>query len=382
MLGYTTYDNSAGDNRLSMVYSRASPNQRLVQAFGIDNAFTTTNRPYSKAFKSDVETIIKRVRAAEWDKISEFAKVLVSKAIPKIDEIPSSETIRIRLDLLIQSVTLKVSLYVLYRIDPLELDDRTIEDVATDITELWVMSKNKNQNTHVRKISLKKKIGTLFPDITTDPRDIPLNFILPAYETMWRAVLFGLIEVAFRTSTTPASPENLRNYLSDPTRQSFEQFDKDINTTVSVSHIVNEILRRYPPTKRVYREFHLTKKLEPEVVAGDVEACHLDKTIWGEDALDFCPSRWKNIHPEAKAAFMPFAMKRFWCPARQELAPRMVGLLLASLAMKVSGAEWVLEVQRDGSSDNWDVVAADSKLNASRESRDKLAISRMGTKEA
>ena len=44
-------------------------------------------------------------------------------------------------------------------------------------------------------------------------------------------------------------------------------------------HYNNEALRLYPPTKRIYRNLHLTGKRDPEILAANIKACHRTPVI-------------------------------------------------------------------------------------------------------
>ena len=133
----TGYDCSGDRNIISKVQSRAYPNQRLVRTFGIDNAFTTTNENYRKDFRSYAKEKI-TLDDGRWKTIADLAKQLVCIAIPQ----PGSDIASIRLDSLGQSITLKISLHVLFDLDPLQLDDELIVEIARSINFLWIESKS------------------------------------------------------------------------------------------------------------------------------------------------------------------------------------------------------------------------------------------------
>lgn len=57
------YDNSGAMNRNSAVKSRAIPNERLVLAFGIDNAFTTSDKKRHKEFNVEAKNAIQMTEA-------------------------------------------------------------------------------------------------------------------------------------------------------------------------------------------------------------------------------------------------------------------------------------------------------------------------------
>ena len=69
------------------------------------------------------------------------------------------------------------------------------------------------------------------------------------------------MEVNFCPGASPAWREELESFVAEPTRSNLEQLDPDSSATaVLVALIVKEALRLYPPTKTVYRRFHMETK--------------------------------------------------------------------------------------------------------------------------
>ena len=332
------YDCSGDRNIISKVQSRAYPNQRLVRTFGIDNAFTTTNEKYRKDFRTDAKERI-TLDDGRWKTIADLAKQLVGAAIPQ----PGSDIASIRLDSLGQSITLKISLHVLFDLDPLQLDDELMVEIARSINFLWTESKSPKCASDSDQEYLRKALGFIFPGVGPNARQNPLNLILPAYETMWRVALFCFIEVTFRQGARPEWKQVLSDFLADPTKARFEDRGPCPNV-VSAADIINEALRLYPPTKRVYRKFHMAGKTDPEIVAANIEACHRIPAIWGSDSWLFKPFRWSKIGNEARNAFMPFGGSTFVCPAKQDFGPRMIGVIVAALAAHITPRDWKLEL--------------------------------------
>lgn len=334
-------------NRVGRLESRASPNQRLVEAFGINNAFTTTDGKYARAFKTAAIAKIK-MDDNDWKRIAAFAEhfILESVANPKPGYLDTS------LDSLVQSIALRLALHVLFHLDPLELDKDVIKTLAEAINDCWVKSKcsapEAARNLRNSKATLDDALSKLFPDFGPDSssQDNPLNYILPAYETLWRIVLFCYIEVSFRQHRKAETAEwrkVLGEFVQDPTQAAFEKsVTTETGPSVSVSHIVNEGLRLYPPTRRIHRFYHLNGLLcKPEILAADIEKMQRDPGIW-KDPLTFKPSRWFDIGEEARSAFMPFGNKPFVCPAQKEFGPRMIGILVAALAAHIDAEGLVL----------------------------------------
>lgn len=104
----------------------------------------------------------------------------------------------------------------------------------------------------------------------------------------------------------------------------------DDGQLVSIKGIVAEGLRLYPPTKRIYRQ------METEEVAVDIEYLHRNIDEWGDDALEFVPSRWATSATEGveKRGYIPFGAGRFECPARPHFWPFTIGILVGVLMAK------------------------------------------------
>ena len=338
IIACTGYDCSGDRNIINNVQSRADPNQRLVRTFGIDNAFTTIDENYRKDFRSHAKEKI-TLDDGRWKTIADLARQLVGTAIPQ----SGSDIAKMRLDSLAQSVTLKISLHVLFDRNPFQLDDEVVLEIARTINFLWTESKSTIDPSGAVRERLRRALGLIFPGVGLNARQNPLNLILPAYETLWRVVLFCFIEVTFRHGARAEWKQVLNDFLADPTNARFEERGPRPGA-VSVADIINETLRLYPPTKRVYRKFHIAGKTDPEMVAANIEACHRNPAIWGSNSWLFKPYRWRNIGNEARNAYMPFGGSTFVCPAKQDFGPRMIGIIVAALATHILECDWKLEL--------------------------------------
>ena len=337
-------------NLVRRLASRARPNQRLVRAFGIDNAFTTEDERYAKTFKNAATEKIALARG-DWVRVASLAQELVPQGMMMAERSHG----RIYLDEVVQSVALKVPLHILFGFNPDMLDQNAVRDMACSINELWYLSKGPNDAVNNQfkiehqRSKLEMAIAEIFPNSlpASSPRDNPLNFILPAYETLWRVVLFCFIEVSFRTSRSAAA-EEWRKQLKD----SLNVFTgKGLNEPtllfpVSVQDIVSEALRLYVPTRRIHRKYQFQPSAKPEILAADIEKLHRDPEIWDEEPLIFDPSRWRLLGKEAHKTFMPFGNKPFLCPAQKEFGPRIIGILAAALTIHIDPHDWSLEYQR------------------------------------
>ena len=330
----------------SLLQSRAFPNQRLVRAFNIDNAFTTTDDDYYRQFRGHAAGLLQR-DAQGWKNLGDVARMVVRQMVEK-----ERQTKKIRLVPLVQVVVLKTSIHAFFELPIDTLDDHIIGVIAETINKLWIASKapcptdtSIQRHQHAQREALKR----VFPDMDDTPRGNPLNVILPAYETLWRVVLRCFVEVNFRSGGAgTAWHRYLQAFLSDPTRATFEEE----GAGVSVKSIVAEALRLYPPTRRIYRQVTWEHKLDPEVVGADIERMHRDPWLWGTKAWGFRPSRWGGS--KISEAYMPFGSRPFVCPAAKQFGPWMIGLLVAALAEGFQeGWTWEAKVREDMIDSKW-----------------------------
>ena len=350
-------DNPEDQNQLSAVKARALPNRRLGRAFLIDNAFTTMDDDYRKRFRHDLEQKISQFPTSEWKNIAVMAQQLLVNEKSRLAIDKKKELLIVPM---VQLLALKASLYFLFRIEPSDLEDSVVSSLAKNINALWIESKNpfpnKKDIQHLQQ-NLQKALVQIFPGQPLAGRETPLNQILPAYETLWRVVVRCFLEVSFRnTEAAPKWYKVLTLFLENPTTDRFTSEHASNQSTsnlsddydVSVLFLVHEALRLYPPTRRVYRTFQLASKSTPETVAADIEGCQRNPAIWGPQSLQYMPGRWKNLSLPARKAFMPFGGGLFLCPAKKDFGPRMIGILVAALAVEITAKEWRLGGTPDG----------------------------------
>ena len=358
----------SGKNTIPAVESRAGPNQRLVKAFNIHNAFTTTDDQYRKSFTSEAASKMSALKEEDWKRIADHAETLVQHGLGGK---------QCCLDSFVRSLSLKITLHTLFQLDPLSMNDKSIEEITSSINDLWVESKKSVEPSAPMKDKLGRALARFFPNTEFSGQENPLNFILPAYETLWRVVLSCFIEIAFREGALPDWQLELVRFLEKPTKDKLKIASDD--TSISVESIVNEALRLYPSTKSVYRDFRTETKKTTDVVIADIEKCHRIPSIWGVNADKFDPSRWKNLEAqtteakEAKEAFMPFGYGKFICPAKPVYGPMIIAVLVAALAKHITAEQWTLELYRAGSKAGHELRGSEA-LIADRKSYERIMI--------
>ncbi|KAK7193362.1 uncharacterized protein CC84DRAFT_1136526 [Paraphaeosphaeria sporulosa] len=319
-------------NLLSKYEARAQPNQRLRPAFGIDNAFTTDHSERHKEYRNKVGTMLR----PDWNMVASAAKRLAKNECPK------------NLVNLVQSFVLKMTINVLFRHDFPSLDDESISLVASEINDIWIGSKLPR---HIvpwsKQDRLHDALRLLVPNRDPlDPQRNAMNFILPAFETMWRIVLRCFIEVRYRgAEETEEWIAALKLFLENPTVRLEDSHEGASEIEKAIS-IVREALRLYPPTRHIHRHFRFASGSSILAIA-DIEGLHRDTAIWGFDADCFRPSRWANMRhePEPFNAWMPFGSSPFLCPAKPDFGPRMIGILVAALVDAFSDVRYELNVR-------------------------------------
>lgn len=386
------------EERMTLLETRAGPNIRLAKNFGIENPFTTIDEDYHKDFKVKIAKILK-TSGPEWRRLWTLSKEITHDHVAKQE----SKT-NIPLVSLIQSVVFKIVMLKFFPDDSKLDEDAAIANITRLINTIWIDSK-RSQNLDstdgilftLRKIlkrdlspdsvtrnlaALKKNLAYVLPSTDCEnPRESPLNIILPAYETLWRVVFNSIIEVLFRHEDKNSLWKACIRKLGQPLDSKGDvSLYTDTKCGLSILAIVNEALRLYPPTKRIYRweqreNQHGTLNEYPELCAADIEAVHRDDQIWGLDALQFDPERWSRYSADeekrVKESFMPFGVGSLSCPAKK-FAPKMVGLIVAVLVEELeSRFSCVAELEEDH-------IDGVEPLKAKRDSYDTLRLARLG----
>ena len=359
---------------MTLLETRAGPNMRLAESFGIDNPFTTIDEDYHNDFKVKITKALK-TSDKEWRRLW-----ILSKEIAR-DYVTGQEwKVNILLVPLVQSVVFKVVMLKFFP-DKSKLDeDAAIANITRLINTIWMDSKRPQTsasrggvlstlkellNRHLcldrdtkNLAALKDNLAyVLPPGGWEDPRENPLNIILPTYETLWRVVLHCIIEILFRHEDR----NGLWKACITKVGQSLDSqgefsLHADHEGRVSVLDIVNEALRLYPPTKRIYR-WELRKCPHgilngyPELCAADIEALHRDEQVWGTDALQFKPERWSRYSADerkrANDNFLPFGYGSLSCPAKK-FAPMMAGMIVVVLVEELKDKfDWEAELEGD-----------------------------------
>ncbi len=230
------------------------------------------------------------------------------------------------------------------------MDEGHISTITENINKLWIQSKGTGTPVKSDKDDLEEALAQVIPQTRFSiPSENPMNLILPAYETLWRVVLSGFLQVAFVNGVSPTLRPVLAQFLTNPTIATRKETFTDSGTSrVSVDFIAKEALRLYPSVKRVYREFDMSNEKGHQNVAADIETCQRSTELWGSDAERFDPSRWSDASNAAEDSFMAFGVSPFVCPAKADFGPMLIGILVAAFAHHVSSEDWHVKLGKDG----------------------------------
>ena len=331
---------------LLLLQQRAPPNARLVRAFGITNTFVSADIAVHSSFTHQARTLVRHVEGQGWSRFAENALVAVGDCFRA--QIKSQGGISF--DTTMQNVALHVILTSLFEVpaDELNVDDLSI--VAKGINDLWRLSKLPDELPSHLLTDVNTRLRRWVP---SQPN--PIDFIVPAFETMWRVVA---ITVAF-THNDPVALTVLADFLANPTRTQFGSFEASGSNLPSAEALVTESIRLYPPTRSISRVSTSSKSWfpfwheRPTVVVADVGAVHRDATIWGADADVYHPMRHHSRTSEQTQALLGFGAGRLRCVA-SGWAPQAAAVIVAAVCGGLANEFEIEEGKEIGGREGWD----------------------------
>ncbi|KAE9988306.1 hypothetical protein EG328_011679 [Venturia inaequalis] len=341
----------------ALVRARATSNQRLVTVFGIDNAFTTFDSQRKSDLVGEANHKVKNMSDEEWQQLAHRTAYWAAS------KINSTDTQRLDLTEFAQSLTMKVSLSLLFDLGAELLESEEAEDhiafIAKEINRLWLASKidpitekwEEQSRFHkaLHHVTNSSKTRVAECPHFADPKENPLNWILPAYESMWRIVLTTVRQVYFYTDGYESKV--MRRFLEEPCRRTFRNEDKVCST--SAHHVIKECLRLYPPIRRIGRT--LPENGEAKHIKADIRQCQRNHLLADFEPDEFHPKRWEYIEAqyrdtgdakslsdfEEQLGFLPFGSAPFKCPAgKSNFAFRMIGILVGAIIDSMDQANW------------------------------------------
>jgi hypothetical protein len=190
----------------------------------------------------------------------------------------------------------------------------------------------------------------LVPDDKTFPQ--PLNFIVPAWETLWRVV-------ATTVAYAQQDPLILNEFEYFSAHPSDERFRKGRNPELNVKSVVYETMRLHPPSKHITRMRRHTwcpsligrvigRVYAPMVYerkVADIEAM-LRCEVWGTDSHVFRPERHhQNIPEQVEALSFVFGHGPLRCVAAS-WAPMAAAVISGAIMAHFERESYILEPGR------------------------------------
>lgn len=359
-------------NNVSPHEARSIPNERLVKAFGISNCFTTSDKTVCQDFRDTVATQL-NMSEGRWQEIAIFVKQTARQ------EAERAVDGKISLFDLAQVLAMTMAKKVFWDMDDRSDNARkTTLALAREINKQWLNSKGAFDPgsepfwSFANQHELKAALHDAFPDWYGNPHENPLNFILPGYETIWRVVLRCYVELTAREHRDAAF---WRAQFAAFSKQAIlEQLRRPGAAGVTAEMISKEILRLYPPTRRVYRHFATEAAIYN--ASADIETMHRDPAVWRDDPLIFRPDRWVCVdQAKEDEIWLAFGTAPFRCPAKKHkgvtmpFGVSMVALMTAALIENFE--DWKLI--------NAELPAAGIPLDTDREAYGNATLCRKGT---
>ncbi|EDR10786.1 uncharacterized protein LACBIDRAFT_315577 [Laccaria bicolor S238N-H82] len=329
-----------------LLTERAKANERLVEGMGLSNTFVSPDRTVHKAFTMQARELIKTPQA-RW---TDF-RHLTTQAIHA--ELANSESHGTLFDRFVQSVTLRVVLVGIMGVQTAvdSLDRESIVVVVEGITKLWSLSKKPSPASRKLLVDVKHHLRRLVLDEDTFPN--PLNFVVPAWETLWRVVATA---IAY-THDNPRLEKLFLEVYVNPKEEVFRAEGKD---GVSVKGVVDETMRLHPPSRHISRVrprlgwswvpgalLNVMEKLWPgtQFQRGYADVEEIQRSsVWGEDAHVFDPARhstgrlWEG---QAETMSFSFGYGPLRCIAAS-WAPMAVAVISASIFDCLEGGEYAV----------------------------------------
>ncbi|KAH7911888.1 cytochrome P450 [Hygrophoropsis aurantiaca] len=344
--------NPAGVSLEALLKARAIPNQRLASALGITSTFVSSDPHVHDNFTRTAKSLISAVNPKEdWDGWFELMKTMEACIDHCLPQQHSADYATF-----MQTVTFSTIVVGLLGADITAIDPHDVAFVTRSINERWTLSKTNPSLPPGLLEEINKHIFRWVPD--RDKFPVPLNYIIPAYETMWRVVGIAMVYAQREEVIRQA----FLDFGDNPTVPQFEAFK--LKPGPSVEAVIREVLRLHPPTKHISRIVEVPACPFAKVVAevADIETVQRTQT-YGEDAGEFNPMRY---HPNAMELggdrpFFAFGYGKLKCVAAS-WAPMAAGLLVAKIFERIDDITFGLtEGPAIGGREGWEGWSIDRK---------------------
>lgn len=342
-----------------LLHARAIPNARLIRAFNIHSTFVSSDPGVHTVFHNHSASLVTAATRRGWPQLRTTAGAAVQSFLPDT---------AIDFATYIQAVTFCVVIVGLLGVDvdAAALDHNHVIFVTHRITDLWRRSKLSDPIPPRLLEELNSHIRHLIPDYETFPN--PLEFVIPAWETLWRVVAIAVAKAYHDEHARLA----LEDFHDNPTPEQFREY-KSVENGPSVESVVVETMRLFPPTKHITRAvIHrpripgfvptiigrvLRSLTAPTVLyeVADIDAIQRS-SIWGLSADSFDPMRH---HPSRscdgqKQTLLAFGYGQLGCVA-SKWAPMAAAVIVAAVLDRIDQTNYeVIRGDSIGGREGWD----------------------------
>ena len=318
-----------------LLRARAIPNQRLVNAFQITSTFVSGDAKVHKTFTTSAKALIAPGHKSHtWRALAISGEATAHRFLPADHSAVDFST-------LIQCVTFSVVLSTLFHTDLDKLRYEDVVHVTNIINQRWKDSKIKDADAMRRDQGSLRSLLAHIEDwiVDQDRYPNPLNFILPAYETLWRVVAV-VVAYVYRCRDNTLH-DAVVAFGGDPTEERFVAFGGD-GWQPSMQAIILEVLRLHPPTRHIVRasgtqlaggSWWWRMLAVPAVEVADVETVHLSDD-YGENTSTFDPMRFHPLRMHARPELFSFGHGRLKCVAAA-WAPMAAAVIAATIVTQI-----------------------------------------------
>ncbi|PCH38537.1 hypothetical protein WOLCODRAFT_65482 [Wolfiporia cocos MD-104 SS10] len=321
--------------------ARATSNARLMRAFSIHSTFVHGDIDTHTTFTKAAVELISRHRLP-WTLFADIASNVVDAHLHRLSSVA--------FDTFISRITLHVVIVGLLQLEPsfYKIDPDDLDVVAGNINRLWTMSKTTTEIPSHMLAEVNVRLHRWLPTYSN-----PIEFVIPVYETLWRVIA---VTVALNHNRSDVRAV-FAAFLSQPDSRRYH-YIPDGDPSVEV--VMQEVLRLYPPTRRISRTYTASDfnlKYLPSFLAqcmtrtitqvADIEALQRD-SVWGVDVNDYDPMRHlpQRCGEAQRRTLLAFGAGKLTCVAKT-WAPHAAAVIVATILDRVG----------DGDKTEFEVVA-------------------------
>lgn len=181
---------------------RSQPNHRLVQAFGINNSFTTFNINVHEKFFQTAKTPLQRITTEDWKSLFRQAESLLKRDIHHAWTDENGIVANLNLAPCVRALCFRIVSVILFRADSSLMTDNDVLNITQGINSQWLKSKSVSGPIDglSASLSLNNTLNRVLQDCSpySGSPEEALEVLLPAYETLWRVVLLTFVHMSHR----------------------------------------------------------------------------------------------------------------------------------------------------------------------------------------